>query len=155
MLDRPCRLSWRRPLLPNASEDVTEYIGRVRGGIELIEYPDRLERSVLIAAGTGLMLSLMDAVPRLRWCIDADGLSAPQREQLPAWLACIGNVVDLIVVAGWYCSTNPEPLARAVRSLNRKRVVVYVQCRGVGDDPFSELRTATSMAEVVAQANAF
>ena len=146
---------WRKPLAPTNSEDAVDYIGRVHGGIELIEFPDRAERSVLICAGTGLMLSLMDACPRLRWCIDVDLLSASQREGLSPWLTCLNNVTDLIVVAGWYCSTNPEPLARAVRPLNRGRALVYVQCRGVGDDPFRELRTAHSLSELVAQVDRF
>lgn len=132
-------------------EDSADYIGRVHGGIELIEFPDRPMRSLLVCAGTGLMLSLMDQLPRLRWCVDADGFNERQRAALPAWLRCMGNVTDLIVVAGWYCSTNPEPLARAVRSLNGERVAVYVQCRGVGDDPFVDLRTAHSLEELVAQ----
>lgn len=151
MSDRRWIENWRRPLLPSASESVEEYIGRVHGGIELIEYPDRAERSLLVCAGTGLMLSLMDQLPRLRWCVDADGFDARQREALPAWLRCMGNVTDLIVVAGWYCSTNPEPLARAVRSLDRGRAFVYVQCRGVGDDPFLGTRTAHSLEQLVAQ----
>lgn len=154
MLDRQWQGTWRRPLTPSNCEDSVEYIGRVHG-IDLIEYPDRPERSVLVCAGTGLMLSLMDACPRLRWCVDVDLLTTRQREGLSAWLACLNNVTNLIVVAGWYCSTNPEPLARAVRSLNRDRTLVYVQCRGLGDDPFRGLRTADSLDELVVQVGVF
>lgn len=154
MSDLQCSLNWRKPLLPMVCEDAVDYIGRVHGGIELIEFP-RASRGLLIAAGTGLMLSLMDQIPRLRWCVDADGFSVRQREALTAWLRCVNNVTDFIVVAGWYCSTNPEPLARAVRSVNWARMLVYVQCRGVGDDPFVDMRTAHSLEELVAQANRF
>lgn len=143
--------TWRKPLLPRASEDVADYIGRVHGGIELIEFPDRPERQVLVCAGTGLMLSLMDRLPRVRWCVDVDGLRTEQRDHLSDWLCCLGKVTDLIVVAGWYCSTAPEPLARAVQTLDRRRVAVYVQCRGVGGDPFAGLRTADSLEELIAQ----
>lgn len=143
--------NWRRPLLPTSSEDAADYIGRVHGGIELIEFPDRPERSLLVCAGTGLMLSLMDQLPRLRWCVDADAFNDRQREALPSWLRCMGNVTELIVVAGWYCSTSPDPLARAVRSLDGERVAVYVQCRGVGGDPFAGLRTADSLEDLVTQ----
>jgi hypothetical protein len=142
---------WRPPLLPRASEDVAAYIGRVHG-IEAIEFPDRPERRLLVCAGTGLMLSLMDQLPRVRWCIDCDGLRPDQREAMPGWLAALGNVMDQIVVAGWYCSTNPEPLARAVRPLARERVAVYVQCRGVGGDPFADLRTADNLDQLIEQA---
>jgi hypothetical protein len=37
--------------------------------------------------------------------------------------------------------------------LNRKRVVVYVLCRA-GDDPFRDLRTAHTLAELVTQVTA-
>ena len=141
--------------MPRPCEDAVDYIGRVHGGIELIEFPDRPLRTVLITAGTGLMLSLMDACPSLRWCIDVDGLSPFSREKLSPWLTCIGKVTDLVVIAGWYCSTNPEPLARATKNLDRARACIYVQCRGVGDDPFEGLRTADSLSELVAQVERF
>jgi hypothetical protein len=140
--------------MPMPCEDAVDYIGRVHGGIELIEFP-RASRGLLIAAGTGLMLSLMDQIPRLRWCVDADGFNNRQREALPAWLRCVNNVTDFIVVAGWYCSTSPEPLARAVRAVRWQRMMVYVQCRGVGDDPFDDMRTAFSLDELIVQANSF
>lgn len=155
MSDQRWSPSWRKPLPPRDCEDAAEYIGRVHGGIELIEFPRPMVRGLLVAAGTGLMLSMMDQVPRLRWCVDADTFTAEQREHLPNWLACMNNVTDFIVVAGWYCSTNPEPLARAVRRLNWRRMMVYVQCRGVGDDPFVDMRTAHSLEELIAQANRF
>jgi hypothetical protein len=154
MSDLQCKLSWRNPLPPSASEDAADYIGRVHGGIELIEFP-RSARGLLVAAGTGLMLSLMDQIPRLRWCVDADTFNDRQRASLSDWLRCLNNVTDFIVVAGWYCSTNPEPLALAVRRLQWKRLLVYVQCMGVGDDPFCDMRTAHSLEELIAQANRF
>ena len=55
-------------------------------GLDVIEYPGRQETSLLVCAGTGLMLSLMDECPRLRWCIDADGLSAEQLPRFATWL---------------------------------------------------------------------
>src|SRR3954469_7906895 len=99
MSDLQCKLSWRKPLLPSASEDAADYIGRVHGGIELIDF-GRQARGLLVAAGTGLMLSLMDQIPRLRWCVDADTFTARQQASLLDWLRCMDNVTDLIVVAG-------------------------------------------------------
>jgi hypothetical protein len=145
-------MKWTRPVYPRPSEDAVDYLGR-RYGIEVIEFPNRPDRSIAICAGTGLMLSLMDAVPRLRWCIDVDGLNREQLAAMTPWLTCIGNVTDLIVVAGWYCSTNPLPLASAVRCVNGDRARVYVQCRGVGGDPFADLRTANSLEQLIEQAN--
>lgn len=150
----PCSVT-KRLLLPRTSEDSVDYIGRVHGGIEVIEYPGRVERSILICAGTGLMLSMMDECPRLRWCVDVDGLDAAQLAKLTDWMRCINNVVDLIVVAGWYSSTNPVPLAMAVRRVRWERLLVYVQCHGPGDDPFEDMRTAHSVEALSAQVKAF
>lgn len=151
MWDLQCRSRPPR-LFPQSSEDAVDYIGRVHGGIELIEYPGRRsERSVLVCAGTGLMLALMDECPQLRWCIDVDGLTPAQLEGLPAWLRCIHNVTDLIVIAGWYSSTNPIPLARAARGADWDRLLCYVQCHGPGRDPFVDARTAHSLGELSEQ----
>ena len=151
MLDRACQ--WSRPkTLPLPSECSVGYLGRVYG-IEAIEYPDRTARGVLLSAGTGLMLSIMDQCPRLRWCLDVDGLTRDQFDRLGDWLVCVGNVTELVAVAGWYCSTNPNLLAAAVRRL-RQRPLCYVQCRGVGGDAFATLRTASELGEFVSQVNA-
>jgi hypothetical protein len=119
-----------------------------------IEFPDRAERSLLVCAGTGLMLSLMDACPRLRWCLDADGLTSAQQSRLAPWLVWRGYLADFVVVAGWYCATNPRPLAEAVRRLDPARLCCYVQCHG-GEDPFADLRTARDLDGLISQVNAF
>lgn len=120
--------------------------------IEPFDY-ERGQRAMLVCAGTGLMLSLMDACPDLRWCIDVDLLDKEAIERMPAWVTCIGNVTKLMVIAGWYCSTNPIPLANAARSLRRSALLCYVQCRGVGGDPFADLRTAETLDGLVDQVN--
>lgn len=151
MWDAQCL--WRRPrLYPRPSECSVGYIGRVYG-IEAIEYPERASRGVLLSAGTGLMLSVMDQCPRLRWCLDVDGLTRAQADRLGDWLVCIGNVTELVAVAGWYCSTNPMLLAVAVSRL-RHRAPCYVQCRGVGGDAFEQLRTAADLDAFIAQIRA-
>lgn len=144
-------VSLHKPI-PQPGECSVAYIGRVYG-IEAIEFDDRVTRNVLVCAGTGLMLSLMDQCPALRWCIDVDGLSSEQLERLPDWLACVHKVTDFVAIAGWYCATNPVPLAKAARMLDAERMRCYVQCHGRGD-PFPALRTSQSLEDFVAQVNA-
>lgn len=122
-------------------------------GIEAFEY-DRPGDQILIAAGTGLMLSIMDQCPGIRWCLDVDPLTADQKAKLGDWLVCVGNVMERVIVAGWFSSTNPKPLAEAVGRLRRARTLCYVQFHGVGADPFVELRTAGTLAELLDQIRA-
>jgi hypothetical protein len=122
-----------------------------------IAYRGRGGRSLLLCAGTGLMLSLMDACPRLAACLDADGLAAGELARLAPWLMWRSLSLDLIVVAGWYAATDPAPLAAAVeraRGFGRADVLCYVQCHGARD-PFVALRTAGDLEALIAQANAF
>jgi hypothetical protein len=125
---------------------------RAPAGIDVIEYPGRAERSLLVCAGTGLMLSLMDQCTRLRWCVDADGLSPDQQAQFRAWLPGAAAKLHLIAFAGWYCSTNPEEIAATLRMITGRRVLVYAQCHGPRqDEPFDDLWTAFSLGELVEQ----
>jgi hypothetical protein len=118
-----------------------------------IEYRERSERSLLVCAGTGLMLSLMDQCPRLRWCIDADGLSPSQQEELGEWLGKVAPSLHLIAFAGWYCSTDPRMIAQALRRLTGRFNPVYAQCHGPGDNHFDDLLTAFDLTQLVAQIN--
>jgi hypothetical protein len=99
------------------------------------------------------MLSLMDVCPGIRWCIDVDLLDRAALERMPGWATCVGNVTELVVVAGWYCSTNPVPLAEAARSLRNGVMLCYVRCYGIDRDYFSELRTAETLEDLIIQVN--
>lgn len=129
-----------------------DYLGK-RYGIEPYEFEGRGGRQLLVSAGTGLMLSVMDHVPRLRWCIDVDTFTQEQKRNLPDWLACAGNVTERVIVIGWFCSTNPKPLADAAARLRATHRLVYVQFHGVGNDPFRDMRTAQTLDELLKQAN--
>jgi hypothetical protein len=120
-----------------------------------IEYRERPEPSLLVCAGTGLMLSLMDQCPRLRWCIDADGLSRDQQSAFSDWLTRVAPQLHLIAFAGWYCSTDPRRIAQALRRLNGRFNPVYAQCHGPGDDHFDDLLTAFDLAQLVTQINGY
>jgi hypothetical protein len=145
--------NWGPPRLwPRRCESAVDYLGRVYG-IEVYDY-ERDGRGLLICAGSGLMLSLMDQCPGLRWCLDLDTLRPHQVAQLSPWLTCVHNVCELVAVAGWYSATNPKPLATALRRLARWRVACYVQCHIAGDDPFDDLLTAFSLDQLIEQINA-
>ena len=80
---------------------------------------------LLVAAGTGLMMAVMDQEKRFRWCVDIDGLrNGDVRARLADWLIAMEQLVDHIAVVGGWCVSNPAPLAAALRALNRP-VVVY------------------------------
>lgn len=130
---------------------ILDFLERVYG-VEAFEYDRPDAHSLLICAGTGLMLSIMDRAPRFRACVDHDVLmlGGMQHDRFARWLRCAEATCDLVAVAGWYSSTNPKPLADALAGL-RRRPLVYVQFHGVGDDPFRVLRTAASLEEFFAQ----
>jgi hypothetical protein len=71
---------------------------------------------------------------------------------LPDWLGCVGHVASRVLVAGWFSTTNPRPLAEAVGRLRRDKTVCYIQFHGVGDDLFAETRTAATLDEFMVQA---
>jgi hypothetical protein len=132
--------------------DSVEFISRVHKMEPPIDF-ERGYRSVLLCAGSGLMLSIMDACPGIRWCMDVDLLDRAALARMPDWATCLGNVTEVMVIAGWYCSTNPVPLASAARSLRKRDLLCYVQCRGVGGDPFEVLRTAQTLDALIDQVN--
>jgi hypothetical protein len=134
-----------------AKEAVMEFLGAVYG-IEPIEYPERGGRSLLVCAGTGLMLALMDQCRHMRWCLDVDGLTVAQRARFSDWLVCAEKRTDLIAFAGWHCATDPAPIAQALARLDR-RGPCYAQCHGPGADPFKGLATARELAAFIDQVN--
>jgi len=120
--------------------------------IEGIEYRGREERSLFVSAGTGLMLAVMDLCPRLRWCVDVDGLDGAQWTRFADWLICAAKRTEVIAFAGWYCATDPKPVADALRRIGR-RDPCYAQCRGTFGNPFADLSTAHDLATFIDQVN--
>jgi hypothetical protein len=100
------------------------------------------------------MLSMMDQCPRLRWCLDVDLLSTAERERFPDWLACANKVTEIVAVTGWFCATDPTPLANAVRRVVGPRLRCYVQCHGKRRDAFDSLATAADLEQLIVQVNA-
>jgi hypothetical protein len=102
-------------------------------GVPLIDYERPNARGLLVSSGSGIMLSVMDKVPSLRWCVDIDGLSASAR--LGDFMLMADMLVARIAVCGWFSLTDPTPLRDAVRALPRKPIVYAGHIRlGAGDE---------------------
>lgn len=74
-------------------------------------------------------MSLMDALPELRWCCDAD------RGGVPEDLVILVEDVDVVVLAGWFSISDPEPFRRAFAAGSRAPIFLYEG----GSRPLSEL----------------
>jgi hypothetical protein len=132
---------------------IIDYLCRVHR-IPAFDYNRPDAPGVLVAAGTGLMLSLMDRHPSIGWCVDVDCLTIEEKDRLANWLPCVANVRDFIAVAGWFATTSPLPLARAVERVSPRKLCCYIQFHGVGPDVFAPMRTAHDLTELSAQIDA-
>lgn len=104
------------------SESASLLMATARGyGIPLVDY-EREGDGVLISVGSGLMMATMDAIPRLRWCVDIGGGRIPPR--LADWLVFVDRLVPLVVVTAWFTVTDPAPVRSALQVLRRPLVVV-------------------------------
>lgn len=102
--------------------------------VPIIDY-ERPSRGMLVSSGAGLMMSVMDEAPALRWCVDIDRM--PSQERLTDFLLMCERICSPLAVCGWFSLTSPEPLRRAMSSLaNPERCYSYggnVRF-GVGDE---------------------
>jgi len=81
-------------------------------GVPLTDY-ERDAEGVLVASGSGLMMSVMDHAPSIRWCVEYDERvcrGARWVEFIPA----LCEVAPIVVVAGWFTVTDPTELRAAV-----------------------------------------
>lgn len=90
-------------------------------GVPLIDYSRPTARGLLVSSGSGIMMSVMDKVPSLRWCVDVDSLSP--RARLADFLVMADALVGRIAVCGWFSITDPAPLRAAVAALPRAPLV--------------------------------
>jgi hypothetical protein len=94
-------------------------------GFNLIDY-DRQGDSVLIASGAGIMMAIMDAVPRFKYCIDIDSY-----RQINSRVPQLINALDLncnlgiIGIAGWFSIDKPEALQEGINKIKKTRCVSY------------------------------
>lgn len=90
-------------------------------GVPLIDYERPSARGLLVSSGSGIMMSVMDKVPALRWCVDVDMLGPTAR--LTDFLVMADAFVERIAVCGWFSITDPAPLRAAVAALSRAPLV--------------------------------
>lgn len=89
--------------------------------VAVIDYGRPTARGLLVSSGCGIMMSVMDTVPSMRWCLDIDTLGPTAR--LADFLVMADALVDRIGVCGWFSLTDPAPLRAAVAALPRAPVV--------------------------------
>lgn len=94
-------------------------------GFDLIDYK-RLGDGVLIASGCGIMMSIMDAVPRYRYCIDVDSFRQIQ-SRLPQMLSALDKNCHLkiIGIAGWFSLDKPDALQQSQQRITNAQCVTY------------------------------
>lgn len=83
--------------------------------LDVIEY-DRDGDAILISSGCGIMMAVMDEVPRIKWCVDIDrtGCDARLRDfiQWAHYFLCMP-----VFIVGWFSITDPDPLRSLVISI--------------------------------------
>jgi hypothetical protein len=93
-------------------------------GVDLIDYGRTGSSGVLIACGTGLMLSMMDAGPCLRWCVDYDAVGLSDRAK-EMFIRLIDGVPEPLVITGWWTVTSPAAIVRGVQETRHKWGIWY------------------------------
>ena len=100
-------------------------------GFELHDYK-RAGDSILIASGSGLMMAIMDAVPRFRWCIDIDS-HRDITHRVPTLMSAldINCQFKAIAVAGWFSVDKPHTLQQGISKVTRAHCITYSGGLGV------------------------
>jgi hypothetical protein len=99
-----------------------------RYGIEPTDWNSTRGDWLLVAAGTGIMMSVMDQEPRFRWSIDTDLLlRTPEADRFAAWLYMWERfIAGRICAVGWYSRwQNGEPMAMWLSILEHRPLVYF------------------------------
>jgi hypothetical protein len=81
---------------------------------------------LLLGAGSGLMMSIMDVEPRHRYCIDTDILTPEEWARLPDWLTLMEGCCDRINACGWFSRyENGLRMLEVLRGLKRRPLVYF------------------------------
>ena len=78
---------------------------------------------LLVSSGAGMMMSVMDCCPSLRWCVDVDGLRDRRRVRVADFILCAERSASPLAICGWFSITDPRELVGAVRGLTRPAIV--------------------------------
>lgn len=93
--------------------------------IECIDY-ERPGDGLLVGAGTGLMMAIMDQVPTLRYCIDTDILRPDEWQRFPDWLTLMERATSYVACSGWWSrADNGLKLANATKMLQQRPKVYF------------------------------
>jgi hypothetical protein len=94
-------------------------------GFDLIDYK-RIGDGVLIASGCGIMMSIMDAVPRFQYCIDVDSFRH-NHSRLPQLLSAFDKNCHfkVIGIAGWFSLDKPDALRQGQQRITNAQCVTY------------------------------
>jgi hypothetical protein len=94
-------------------------------GFDLIDYK-RWGDGVLIASGCGIMMSIMDAVPRFGYCIDVDSFRNNQ-SRLPQFISALDKncQFQIIGIAGWFSLDMPNALQQGQQRISNAKCVTY------------------------------
>lgn len=87
--------------------------------VPLIDY-GRSGDGILIATGAGLMMATMDAIPRLRYCMDLSG--GRDMSGLESFLQWASRVCPLFVFHGWFSISEPKGFVTAIRPFSKRTV---------------------------------
>jgi hypothetical protein len=79
---------------------------------------------LLVSSGSGIMMAVMDAEPRFRWCVDLDGL--PSSANIREWLSGLSQVVGKIAVVGGWWGADQEIFVSDLQAIPGDKVPVYI-----------------------------
>jgi hypothetical protein len=89
----------------------------------LHDEPDARGEGLLVSSGAGMMMAAMDCCPKLRWCVDIDGLRDRPSARVADFMLMAERVAEPIAVCGWFSITDPKPLRDAVLGLTKTAIV--------------------------------
>ena len=95
--------------------------------IDLVDFGyERPGNWLLVSAGSGLMLSVMDCERRHRYCLDTDPMPKGCWRTLSDWLQMMERAVDRVNACGWFSRyENGLPLIGALAALEKRPLVYF------------------------------
>jgi len=122
--------------------------------IECIDYGKRAGEWLLVGAGTGLMMSVMDQEPRLRYCLDTDIIiRTPAWSHFADWLQLMERACGRVIACGWFSRyANGLPLIEALTVLQKRPLVYFGGYER--PDLLAHCDVAVDVGEFVARLNA-
>ena len=85
--------------------------------VPLADYGAHRGDWLLLSSGCGIMMAVMDADQRFRWCVDVDGLK--DRSRFARWAGWSQRLVAGVAVVGWFSITDPSLLRQAVAAMDQ------------------------------------